>query len=322
MIITDNKKAQTLDGKGLIDVNNFRKVNMTTIQQNLLNPNNQSLVIGEFSIRQDDKGRYCLNDLHKASGYDKKHQPAYFIRNQQTKELILEIESPSNGASANLQMPAVERINDGKNNGTYVVKELVYSYAMWISAKFHLMVIRAYDSLVMEWMIGGKQTISPEQCGVLYNIVHTRAGGNKNTIVQMWSRLKNHFKYSASYRELRAIHFEDAKHYLEVMDLKVKAEKQEVKADKIEVDKHYRDNAYGLALHMVWVYKWWKEFGPAIRTISPRMAGAINDNFIDGHSFATYFIDKPTRLGIDEKVECYSWHLTHIERMTLEYRNK
>ena len=322
MIITDNKKAQTLDGKGLIDVNNFRKVNMTTIQQNLLNPNNQSLVIGEFSIRQDDKGRYCLNDLHKASGYDKKHQPAYFIRNQQTKELILEIESPSNGASANLQMPAVERINDGKNNGTYVVKELVYSYAMWISAKFHLMVIRAYDSLVMEWMIGGKQTISPEQCGVLYNIVHTRAGGNKNTIVQMWSRLKNHFKYSASYRELRAIHFEDAKHYLEVMDLKVKAEKQEVKSDKIEVDKHYRDNAYGLALHMVWVYKWWKEFGPAIRTISPRMAGAINDNFIDGHSFATYFIDKPTRLGIDEKVECYSWHLTHIERMTLEYRNK
>lgn len=197
---------------------------MTTIQQNLLNPNNQPLVIGEFSIRQDEDGRYCLNDLHKASGGDKKHQPAYFIRNQQTKDLIAEIENPFNGASANLQMPAVGKINDGKNNGTYVVKELVYSYAMWISAKFHLMVIRAYDSLVMEWMIGGKQTISPEQCGILYNIVHTRAGGNKNTIVQMWSRLKNHFKYSASYRELRAIHFEDAKHYLEVMDLKGKAE--------------------------------------------------------------------------------------------------
>ena len=171
---------------------------MTTKQQNLLNPNNQPLVIGEFSIRQDEDGRYCLNDLHKASGGDKKHQPAYFIRNQQTKDLIAEIENPFNGASANLQMPAVGKLNDGKNNGTYVVKELVYSYAMWISAKFHLMVIRAYDSLVMEWMIGGKQTISPEQAGILYNIVHTRAGGNKNTIVQMWSRLKNHFKYSAS----------------------------------------------------------------------------------------------------------------------------
>ena len=316
MIITDNKKAQTFDGKGLIEVKSQRAINMNIVQQNLLNPNNQPLVIGEFSIRQDDEGRYCLNDLHKASGGDKKHQPAYFIRNQQTKDLITEIENPSNGASANLQMPAVGKVNDGKNNGTYVVKELVYSYAMWISAKFHLMVIRAYDSLVMEWMIGGKQTISPEQCGILYNIVHTRAGDNKNTIVQMWSRLKNHFKYSASYRELRAIHFEDAKHYLEVMDLKVKAEKQEAKPDSFNLDKH---NIQGLAIHMIWVYKWWKEFGPAIRTLSPRVAGDIDANFIDGHSFATYFVDKPTRLAIDEKTKDYQWHASFKEKMGLEF---
>ncbi len=50
---------------------------------------------------------------------------------------------------------------------------------MWISPKFHLMVIRAYDSLVMEWLLNGKQTISPEQAGILYNIVHTRAKGKK-----------------------------------------------------------------------------------------------------------------------------------------------
>ena len=61
----DNKKARSLENKGLIDVNNFRKVNMTTIQQNPLNPNNQPLVIGEFSIRQDEDGRYCLNDLQR-----------------------------------------------------------------------------------------------------------------------------------------------------------------------------------------------------------------------------------------------------------------
>jgi hypothetical protein len=289
---------------------------MTIIQQNLLNPNNQPLVIGEFSIRQDEDGRYCLNDLHKASGGDKKHQPAYFIRNQQTKDLIAEIENPFNGASANLQMPAVGKLNDGKNNGTYVVKELVYSYAMWISAKFHLMVIRAYDSLVMEWMIGGKQTISPEQAGILYNIVHTRAGDNKNTIVQMWSRLKNHFKYSASYRELRAIHFEDAKHYLEVMDLKVKTEKNEPKPEAFNLNEH---NIQGLAIHMIWVYKWWKEFGPAIRALSPRMAGDIHDNFIDGHSFATYFINKPTRLAIDEKTKDYQWHASFKEKMGLDF---
>lgn len=199
---------------------------MTIIQQNLLNPNNKPLIIGEFSIRQDEDGRYCLNDLHKASGNDKKHQPAYFVRNQQTKDLIEIIEGEKDDLQICRSKQAVNSIRGkGLEQGTYVVKELVYSYAMWISAKFHLMVIRAYDSLVVEWMIGGKQTISPEQCGILYNIVHTRAGENKSTIVQMWSRLKNHFKYSASYRELRAIHFEDAKHYLEVMDLKVKVDK-------------------------------------------------------------------------------------------------
>lgn len=198
---------------------------MTTIQQNLLNPNNQPLVIGEFSIRQDEDGRYCLNDLHKASGGNKKHQPAYFVRNQQTKDLIEIIEGENDDLQICRSKQAINSIRGkGLEQGTYVVKELVYSYAMWISAKFHLMVIRAYDSLVMEWMIGGKQTISPEQAGILYNIVHTRAGNNQSLIMQMWSRLKNHFKYSASYRELRAIHFEDAKHYLEVMDLKGKAE--------------------------------------------------------------------------------------------------
>lgn len=227
----DNKKARDLGGQGLIEVAIYRKDNMSNLTQNFLNPNNKPLVIGDFTIRQDEEGRFMLGDLHKASGGEKKHQPSNFLRTEQIKELINEIDhsanlqSSDNDHSSNMRS-AVKVVNGGDNRGTYVVKEIVYAYAMWISPKFHLMVIRAYDSLVMEWLLNGKQTISPEQAGILYNIVHTRAKGNKNLIVQMWSRLKNHFKYSASYRELRAIHFEDAKHYLEVMDLRAKPEEK------------------------------------------------------------------------------------------------
>lgn len=291
---------------------------MSNLTQNLVNPNTQPLVIGEFSIRQDEDGRYCLNDLHKAGGDLRKDRPGFFIENEKTQELIAAIEDENYDAGNSASCKKAVNIirGRGKEQGTYVVKELVYSYAMWISAKFHLMVIRAYDSLVMEWMIGGKQTISPEQAGILYNIVHTRAGNNQSLIMQMWSRLKNHFKYSASYRELRAIHFEDAKHYLEVMDLKVKTEKKESKPEAFNLNEH---NIQGLAIHMIWVYKWWKEFGPAIRALSPRMAGDIHDNFIDGHSFATHFIDKPTRLAIDEKTKDYQWHASFKEKMGLDF---
>lgn len=219
---------------------------MTSLAQNFLNPNNKPLVIGDFTIRQDDEGRFMLGDLHKASGAEKKHQPSNFLRTEQIKELINEIDnsanmqSSENDHSSNMRS-AVKVVNGGENRGTYVVKEIVYAYAMWISPKFHLMVIRAYDSLVMEWLLNGKQTISPEQAGILYNIVHTRANGNKNLIVQMWSRLKNHFKYSASYRELRAIHFEDAKHYLEVMDLNAKPEKHDSPDIVTQLDEYLKN---------------------------------------------------------------------------------
>lgn len=118
---------------------------MTSLTQTQFNTNAQPLVIGEFSIRQDEDGRYCLHDLHKASGGAEKHQPAFFVRNKQTKDLVAEIESENH--SANLQS-AIKSVNGGNNRGTFVVKELVYAYAMWISPKFHIIVIRAYDALV------------------------------------------------------------------------------------------------------------------------------------------------------------------------------
>lgn len=205
---------------------------MTSLTQNFLNPNSKPLVIGGFNIRQDEYGRYSLADLHKASGNLAKHKPSNFLRVEQTQELIKEIEQVSDMSLSDENhfsnmRSAVKVIHGGNKRGTYAVKEMVYAYAMWISAKFHLMVIRAYDSLVMEWVLNDKQTISPDQASTLHHIVHERANGSSKIIKQMWSRLKNHFGYRASYRDLQAVHFEDAKHYLEIMDINFPSEKNQ-----------------------------------------------------------------------------------------------
>lgn len=320
---TDNKKAQTFDGKGLIDVITKEVNNMNTIQQNLLNPNNQPLVIGEFSIRQDEDGRYCLNDLHKASGDSRKDRPSYFLENEKTQELILAIteENYDVGNPSSCRDPINIIRGRGKEQGTYVVKELVYSYAMWISAKFHLMVIRAYDAMVMQWKINDRQSISPEQQALLHEIVARRSSGERKIFAEMWSRHNRHFKI-ARYSQLLAIHFPEAIHYLETMDIKAKTEKQEVKINKIEIDANYQQAVQGLAWHMIWVREWWKEFGEPIRKLSPNMAGAVNDHFTDGAMFAFHFINQDDLKKQKERFEYHQWHLSCAERMALEYRNK
>lgn len=104
---------------------------------------NQLLVIDGVSVRQDTTGRYCLNDLHRAAGGEERHKPANFFRQDNIKTLCAEIDRCSD-----LSIGCVESIRGGPNQGTYVSKELVYAYAMWISAIFNLKVIRTFDAVM------------------------------------------------------------------------------------------------------------------------------------------------------------------------------
>jgi len=114
---------------------------------------NPSVTVADVAIGQDNDGRYCLNDLHKAAGGEKRHGASYWLANQQTIDLVKELETTGN--------PVVTL--EGRNGGTFVVKELVYAYAMWISPVFNLKVIRTFDDVMTNdgFRLEHEQVIKP-----------------------------------------------------------------------------------------------------------------------------------------------------------------
>ena len=105
------------------------------------NQNQKTIEIDGAVIRQDDQGRYCLNDLHKASGSEQKNQPRYFLENKQTQDLVQAL------TDSGIPLSPINVIRGGLEQGTYVVKQIVYAYAMWISAAFNLKVINTFDAV-------------------------------------------------------------------------------------------------------------------------------------------------------------------------------
>lgn len=119
-----------------------------------------ALSIGSSAIRQID-GLYSLNDLHVASGSAEKDRPSHFLRNDQTKALVSELE--------NVQICAF-KILQGRNGGTYACKELVIAYAAWISPAFHLKVIRVFLAEAGR-TLQVPETITKEQQGELSTLI-------------------------------------------------------------------------------------------------------------------------------------------------------
>jgi phage antirepressor YoqD-like protein len=103
----------------------------------------QELTILNYPVRQDSVGRFCLNDLHRASGGENRHRPQFWLANQQTLDLIKVLDMEDSIAG----IPAIEV---KQQLGTFVCEDLVYAYAMWLDASFYLKVVRAYRGLVTE----------------------------------------------------------------------------------------------------------------------------------------------------------------------------
>lgn len=92
------------------------------------------LIIGNKAIKSKD-GLYSLNDLHKASGSEKRNGPSYWLSLDSTKRFL---------ETTDITVVKTE----GRSGGTFAEKKAVYAYAMWISPEFQSHVIDAYDALV------------------------------------------------------------------------------------------------------------------------------------------------------------------------------
>ena len=101
-----------------------------------------NLIINKTEITTDSEGRYSLNDLHKAAGGLNSQKPSLFYRSSSFNSVV-EVLTAQNRAFN----PIVKK--QGRyNGGTWVCKELVYKYAMWVSAQFEVNVIQTFDSIV------------------------------------------------------------------------------------------------------------------------------------------------------------------------------
>lgn len=76
-------------------------------------------------------------------------------------------------------------------------------------------------------------------------------------------------------------------------------------------------NVRAMAMHLVWLSGWWRQFGAAVRGINPHMGSAIHDHFNDGGFVAWMFIDKEKHAELRNKIDTHPWHLAPMDRYHL-----
>ena len=162
-----------------------------------------AISVANVAIRQFDN-LYSLNDLHKASGGEKRHQPANWLRSQQTIDLI-----------GYLKSEELEPIQKKQGFGTFVCKELVIHYAMWISPSFSLQVIRCFLDTVSgslqpkptKALPDGLTAEQIETVKKLHNALVKSAPKEQQAkiAITLWSAVKS--KFGVSYKEVPAEQF-------------------------------------------------------------------------------------------------------------------
>ena len=166
-----------------------------------------NLTILKTSIRSYEN-LFSLNDLHVASGGLGKHRPSLFARNEQTKELVKEIENDRSTKTI-FALKTIRGGSDISKQGTWACEELMLAYAMWISPKFHLVVLRAFLNLHKNSTALLPNTLTPEQQQAIQSAVQQAHHRTGLSYAEIYRQIKSIFKV-AKYDQLPQNQFGNA----------------------------------------------------------------------------------------------------------------
>jgi hypothetical protein len=100
------------------------------------------LIIKNTEITRNENGLYSLNDLHRSSGLRVKDLPNKFMASKSFKNVVEVLNAQKSAFNP------VEKKRGRYNGGTWICKELVYKYAMWVDAEFEVHVIQTFDGII------------------------------------------------------------------------------------------------------------------------------------------------------------------------------
>jgi hypothetical protein len=268
------------------------------------------IIISNISIHQDAQGRYSLNDLHKAAGNERRHEPSLWLALLQTKEMIQEI---LNTGIAVFKKDLIEEISKvenptfrpvfikkGRYGGTYVCKELVYSYAMWISAAFALKVIRAYDTLVT----GKTEAKSPTRRSTASQLTPLRQTAERlittglgNIYPDIWKLVHEHFEVNHIY-QLEPAQITEAVEFLNVLEGEYISREELPTSQIANIDLSLELNNINLiSHHLKRLTEIWKEsLSPALKLVNSSVESRFYSHLWDAAG-ATY----STKCAIEKK---------------------
>lgn len=78
-------------------------------------------------------------------------------------------------------------------------------------------------------------------------------------------------------------------------------------ADKKQPSEDYLQNVHALAIHMIWVREWWKEYGESIERLNPTLYSRVVTHFSDGSRLAWQFVKAESKQELKECVDSFNW---------------